>query len=109
MKSSIYISIVKKFPVLLIVLFALCFTKTYATDFAITFNVSHYQNGNNISCHGANDGMVEAVIVGGVSPYSYSWNTGSFNRVLNGIGAGVYTFTVTDASSQTISASVELI
>jgi hypothetical protein len=53
--------------------------------------------------------MVEAVIVGGVSPYSYSWNTGSFNRVLNGISAGVYTFTVTDASSQTISASVELI
>ncbi|MFZ7116228.1 MAG: SprB repeat-containing protein [Bacteroidota bacterium] len=109
MKSLIYISIVKKFPVLLIVLFALCFTKIRATDFAITFNVSHYQNGNNISCHGANDGMVEAVIVGGVSPYSYSWNTGSFNRVLNGISAGVYTFTVTDASSQTISASVELI
>ncbi len=109
MKSSIYISIVKKFPVLLIVLFVLCFTKTYATDFAITFNVSHYQNGNNISCNGAHDGMVEAVIVGGTAPYVYSWNTGSFNRVLSGIGAGAYTFTVTDASSQTISATVELI
>ncbi len=79
------------------------------TDFAITFNVSHYQNGNNISCHGANDGMVEAVIVGGTPPYTYSWNTGSFNRVLTGLTAGTYTFTVTDASSQTISQHIDLI
>ena len=80
-----------------------------ATDFAITFNVSHYQNGNNISCNGAHDGMVEAVIVGGTSPYSYSWNTGSYNRVITGLGAGIYTFTVTDGTNQTISADVELI
>ncbi len=95
--------------VALFVLLVITLNSSNASDFTITFNVSHYQNGNNISCNGASDGMVEAVIVGGVSPYSYSWNTGSFNRVLNGISAGVYVFTVTDASSQTISASIELI
>lgn len=85
------------------------FSISKGSDLAVTFNVSHYQNGNNISCNGATDGMVEAVIVGGTSPYTYSWNTGSFNRVLTGLGTGVYTFTVTDANSQTVSSSVELI
>lgn len=53
--------------------------------------------------------MVEAVIVGGISPYTYSWSTGSFNRVLTGLAAGTYTFTVTDATNQTVSANIELI
>jgi hypothetical protein len=108
MKNSTKAIRLKKFS-LILCLSLIAFIKSNAADFAITFNVSHYQGGNNISCSGAADGMVEAVIVGGTSPYTYSWNTGSFNRVLTGKGAGVYTFTVTDATNQTISSSVELI
>lgn len=101
-------NLLKKYSQILAIILFVSFN-CKATDFAITFNVSHYQNGNNISCHGANDGMVEAVIVGGTPPYTYSWNTGSYNRVLTGLTAGTYTFTVTDAASQTISQPIDLI
>lgn len=94
---------------LFILIFLISSFKANCADLAITFNISKYQNGNNISCNGAADGMIEAVIVGGASPYIYSWNTGSFNRILTGLSSGSYTFTVTDANSQTATSTVELI
>ncbi len=51
---------------------------TSASELQVTFNVSHFANGNNISCHGAADGSIEAVIVGGVSPYTFSWSNGAY-------------------------------
>jgi hypothetical protein len=80
-----------------------------AQDLDVTFNVSHYNNGTNISCNGATNGTIEAVIVGGISPYSYGWNTGAFTKSIANLGAGTYTFTVTDANGTTRTKDVTLI
>ena len=52
--------------VLLFSILIVCNLKMKGDDLAITFNSSHFNNGYNISCHGANDGKIEAIIVGGV-------------------------------------------
>ncbi len=52
----------------------------------------------NVSCFSGNDGKINATIGGGTAPYSYSWNpTGATTQNINGLPAGNYTLTVTDA------------
>lgn len=50
----------------------------------------------NLSCINSLDGAVSISVTGGVSPYSVLWNTNDTGSVLNNLGAGVYTATVTD-------------
>lgn len=57
-------------------------------------------------CDAALDGSIAVTVTGGVSPYDYSWNAGTYTTEdLSGIGAGSYTLIVTDANlcSETIS------
>ncbi len=49
---------------------------------------------------GATDGRVEVRVSGGTGSFSYSWNTGGNTAVLQNIGAGTYTVTVTDNVSR---------
>jgi len=50
------------------------------------------------SCTAAN-GSLTVTATGGVSPYSYSWSSGSSTtNVLNGVISGIYTSTVTDSN-----------
>lgn len=61
-------------------------------------------------CYGDESGVLIANVVGGVAPYSYSWNTSSVNsNIVEGVAAGTYTVTVTDAlgNSQTASYTLE--
>ncbi|HEC42725.1 MAG TPA: T9SS type B sorting domain-containing protein, partial [Bacteroides sp.] len=56
----------------------------------------------NISCGGADDGVIEIFASGGTSPYTYSVDTGaSFDTVsvITGLGPGTYITVVMDASS----------
>ena len=54
---------------------------------------------NDISCSNANDGSLLVHVSGGAAPYSYQWSApGGSTAVLNNLGAGVYTVTVTDAN-----------
>jgi len=63
------------------------------------FLMAHqYAGGHHVSHSGASDGMLEAVVVGGVPPYSMVWNTGDTVAELTGLAAGYYTVTVTDQS-----------
>jgi hypothetical protein len=55
-----------------------------------------------ISCNGANDGGVDVVIVGGTTPYTYLWSNGSTDASISGLGAGIYSGTVTDANGCTL-------
>lgn len=57
---------------------------------------------------GATDGSATVTPAGGVSPYTYSWSSGSTSATQNNIGAGTYTVTVTDANgcTQTVTAVV---
>lgn len=52
-----------------------------------------------ISCFGANDGIINLEVAGGLAPYSYNWNQGlSDQEDQEGLTAGAYAFTVTDAN-----------
>ena len=63
------------------------------------------------SCNGGTDGTATATPVNGVSPYNYLWNdTGSqTTQTATGLGAGMYTVTVTDDDGCTATDSVEVI
>lgn len=49
-----------------------------------------------ISCNGANDGRITAIISGGTLPYTYIWNTGDSTPTISNLVPGTYTVTVTD-------------
>ena len=55
--------------------------------------------GYGVSCNGENDGFVDVTVLGGTSPYSYSWSHGSEAEDLPaGLVAKTYILTVTDSN-----------
>jgi len=50
----------------------------------------------NVSCNGGNNGSIDVTATGGVSPYSYSWNTGATSEDLTNAAAGNYSLQITD-------------
>ncbi len=49
------------------------------------------------SCNGGpNDGSANITVIGGTSPYTYSWTNGATTEDISGLAPGVYTVTVTD-------------
>ncbi len=52
----------------------------------------------NVLCHGDSNGTAGLTILGGVTPYSYTWSNGETGPVANSLYAGNFTITVTDAS-----------
>lgn len=67
-----------------------------------------YTNGYNVSAYQATDGSIDVTATGGTAPLTYSWSNGQNTEDLNGIGAGTYIVTVTDANGCTTSDSVTL-
>lgn len=55
----------------------------------------------NVTCFGQSNGMISLAVTGGVSPYTYLWNDGSFLQNRTGLAPGTYAVTVTDANSCT--------
>lgn len=47
---------------------------------------------------GQADGSAVAIVSGGISPYTYLWNTGATVGTISNVASGSYTFTVTDAN-----------
>ena len=68
---------------------------------AITIAETH----TNITCNGLTDGTIDLTVTGGTGPgtYIYNWNTPDGSGLINGqedqngLGAGTYFVTVTDA------------
>ncbi len=50
----------------------------------------------NILCNGSATGYIAVTPSGGISPYTYLWNNGSNNNIINNINAGLYIVTITD-------------
>lgn len=75
-----------------------------ASTLAIVQNCScdssnHNRYCDNSSCYGSLDGSIDITVTGGVSPYTYLWNTRYTNESTSFVGAGTYTVIVTDAVS----------
>jgi gliding motility-associated-like protein len=77
------------------------------TDISVTSNF----NGQDISCFGAADGAATIAHTGGNAPISYLWDisTGAQTTITaNGLRAGTYAVTITDAAGCTADTSIVL-
>ena len=72
--------------------------------------LSIVMNQVNILCSGDATGSASATITGGVTPYSYSWNTSPVQTTasVSGLTDGNYSVTVTDANGCTIDGAVQI-
>ena len=59
--------------------------------------------GSDVRCPGDSDGEVTATVVGGKPPYTFSWSNGGTGANIDGLSAGTYRVTVTDANGCTTS------
>ncbi len=71
-------------------------TVTITNTNAVNVSVST----NNTTCN-ANNGMASANAFNGTPPFTYAWSNGGSGSMINGLAAGVYTVTVTDANGCT--------
>ncbi len=60
------------------------------------------------SCAGQDNGMIVAQVSGGQAPYEFQWNTGEPGAIIQGLAAGTYTVTVTDAQGLSNTGQVTL-
>ena len=82
----------------------------------LAINVISNYNGRDISCNGASDGRVEALVTGGTGGYTYMWYSdaamtlpiGQIAPVAQNLAAGTYYLRVRDANGCTIDGSVVL-
>jgi gliding motility-associated-like protein len=78
---------------------------TLVADFEIETNSSTTP----ISCTGFNDGVAEMQPNGGTAPYTYLWNNGNTTAVNQGLGAGIYWCTISDANGCSTTDTVSVI
>ncbi len=62
-----------------------------------------------ISCFHACNGKIKAVTSGGITPYTFAWNTGPTTQIISGLCAGSYTVTATDADGCSNTSNVTLV
>lgn len=60
----------------------------------------------NVSCNGTYTGEAAVNVIGGTTPYTYSWNNGITTATNTGLRPGTFSVTVTDAKGCTVNASV---
>jgi gliding motility-associated-like protein len=58
-----------------------------------------------VSCFGGNNGSLDITISGGTPTFTYAWSNGGSSEDISTLIAGVYTVTVTDINSCSVSAS----
>jgi gliding motility-associated-like protein len=56
-----------------------------------------YPGGYNVTCFNSSNGAIDLSVMGGVSPYTYSWSTSATTQDVSGLSAGIYTVTITDS------------
>ncbi len=66
-------------------------------------------NKQNATCFGMCNGSASLTITGGTAPYTAVWSNGSVGTTINNLCSGVYSATVTDATSLTVTSSVNIL
>ncbi len=62
----------------------------------------------NVTCYGLSDGMISIHGTGGTGPYQYAWDIPGTDSTQNGLAAGMYQLTVTDANGCAVEDSVAI-
>jgi hypothetical protein len=62
----------------------------------------------NPGCNWAANGSIDITVTGGVEPYAYAWDNGSFSEDQASLIAGIYAVEVTDANGCSVLMSFEL-
>jgi len=67
--------------------------------------------GAHVSCPGASDGELTAVVNGGTNPFQFVWSdeNSTASMIIGSLAAGTYTVTVTDGSGCTATGSVTIV
>ncbi len=78
-------------------------------NLSVTLVPKTYVGNYHLSCNGANNGEIEAVISGGTAPYSVLWNTNSTANPILNLPAGAYSVTIIDAANDTVQANYTLV
>ena len=73
-------------------------TPTGTTNAGLTLPMSAGGGVTDVSCNGGSDGSATVAASGGTSPYTYLWSDGQSTASANGLSAGTYTATITDAN-----------
>ncbi len=79
-------------------------TNTFSVNLSEPTPLANNNNGTNASCFGVCDGSVTATTSGGTAPYTYQWNDPALSTTttVNGLCAGTYNVTITDANGCSI-------
>ena len=56
-----------------------------------------------------NNGSIDLTVVGGTTPLTFAWSNSGTTEDISGLGAGTYTYTVTDANSCVLTGSADVI
>ena len=82
------------------------YSQTITQPTALTQNIT----GTNPTCYNGSDGTVSTTASGGVSPYQYSYNGGSYGstRSWTGLTTGSYTIAVKDSNGCVVSGGASL-
>ncbi|MDC0204722.1 gliding motility-associated C-terminal domain-containing protein [Flavobacteriales bacterium] len=85
--------------------FCVIITDAYGCTIDTTVIVNEYDSlgiiideNISVSCYNGNDGSIEVSAFGGAPPYSWLWNNGSTNPLIENLQAGTYTVSVSDAA-----------
>jgi hypothetical protein len=78
-------------------------------NLSVTLVPKTYVGNYHLSCNGASNGEIEAVISGGTSPYSVLWNTNSTANPILNLPTGAYSVIIIDAANDTVQANYTLV
>jgi gliding motility-associated-like protein len=62
----------------------------------------------NVSCFGGSNGAITANPAGGTGTYTYTWNPSGNTQTINGLTAGTYNITLSDANSCSVTDSYQV-
>jgi len=87
------------------IVFVLFLIAGHLNSQTIEFSVQILRNPD---CHGGQNGKIYVSVIATDPPYEYEWNNGDTTSLIDGLGYGVYTLRITDASGNDTSTTIKL-